>query len=92
MHLIAIPLVVLLMSSCSALKDSEYLTSFIKEKTSMPLPPPKSIEMSGDKNTIKIENRAVVPYFEVIFYNKNHPVYTQVGAEKEIIKSKILKL
>lgn len=92
MHLIAIPLVVLLMSSCSALKDSEYLTSFIKEKTSMPLPPPKSIEMSGDKNTIKIENRAVVPYFEVIFYNKNHPVYTQVGAEKEIIKSRILKL
>ncbi len=54
--------------------------------------PPKSIEMSGDKNTIKIENRAVVPYFEVIFYNKNHPVYTQVGAEKEIIKSRILKL
>ena len=92
MHLIAISLLVLLMSSCSALKDSEYLTSFIKEKTSMPLPPPKSIEMSGDKNTIKLENRAVVPYFEVIFYNKNNPVHTKVGAEKEIIKSKILKL
>jgi hypothetical protein len=92
MRLITISLLLLMMSACTTLKESEYLAPFIKEKPSLLLPPPKGIEISGDKNTIKLENRAVVPYFEVIFYNKNNPVYTKVGAEKEIIKSKVLKL
>jgi hypothetical protein len=92
MRLITISIIIFLMSACTTIKESEYLAPFIKEKSSISLPPSKDIEVSGQKNTIRSENRAVVPYFEIIFYNKNNPVHTKVGEDKEVVKSKISRL
>lgn len=90
MRLILIFLFVSTISACSSLKQSDYLAPFIKEKPLTVLPEKKAIELSGDKNTIKSENRAVVPYFEIIFYDEDSPVLTKVGEEKEIISSKLV--
>jgi len=90
MRLIFIFIFVFTISACTTLKQSDYLAPFIKERPILVLPEIKAIEISGDKNTIKSENRAVVPYFEIIFYDEDNPVLAKVGEEKEIISSKLV--
>jgi len=90
MHLIITFIAVFAVSACLPLKQSAYLAPFVKEKPLLVLPREKSVEVSGEKITIKAENRAVVPYFEVIFYDENSPIATKVGAQKEEIHSKLI--
>ena len=90
MHLIITFIAVFAVSACLPLKQSAYLAPFVKEKPLLVLPREKSVEVSGEKITIKAENRAVVPYFEVIFYDENSPIVTKVGAQKEEIHSKLI--
>ncbi|MFT6300350.1 MAG: hypothetical protein ACJA2R_000354 [Saprospiraceae bacterium] len=90
MHLVITFIAILAVSACLPLKQSAYLAPFVKEKPLLVLPRAKSVEISGEKITIKAENRAVVPYFEVIFYDENSPIAPKMGAHKEEINSKLI--
>jgi hypothetical protein len=69
MRLIIIFMTTFAISACLPLKQSSYLASFVKEKPLSTLPEVRDVQVSGDRKTIKVENRAVVPYFEVIFHD-----------------------
>ena len=75
MRLVIIFMTTFAMSACVPLKQSSYLTPFIKEKSLSILPEVRDVQVSGDRKIIKVENRAVVPYFEVIFHDGNNPIF-----------------
>ena len=77
-------------SACLPLKQSSYLVSFVKEKPLSTLPEVRDVQVSGDRKTIKVENRAVVPYFEVIFYDINNPIFSETEKSNEQINSKLV--
>jgi hypothetical protein len=90
MRLVIIFMTTFAMSACVPLKQSSYLTPFIKEKSLSILPEVRDVQVSGDRKIIKVENRAVVPYFEVIFHDGNNPIFSETGDSSEQINSKLV--
>jgi hypothetical protein len=90
MRLIIIFMTTFAISACLPLKQSSYLVSFVKEKPLSTLPEVRDVQVSGDRKTIKVENRAVVPYFEVIFHDINNPIFSETEESNEQINSKLV--
>ncbi|MDX2463321.1 MAG: hypothetical protein QNK31_02310 [Porticoccus sp.] len=90
MRFIFVLSVLLVLSGCAPVKQSDNVAPTVEKGGFMGLSKTNDIEVNG-ANAVKGENRAVVPYFRVAYYTENNPGgFTGNGGDKIVIRSELM--